>query len=281
VEFNVNKEEGMKMEKRFVFKTFIYFLCISFLLLTNGFHTMVAEAKGIDRPIGEMISRGEVKFESRENVWKDVEPSHFPIFQGVKIRTEKGASIITLENNSQVEVGQNSLLSFDRNDQVRLVQGSIEFRFPSTAELGFKVGNLTVMKYKSLQASQNPSAVSQNSEETMGSISMHPNGSVIVKSLRGSLSIVNQEHVVLAALSSKDTVTIPSVTAKGPSKVMVAKAGGTEPGGSSGGEFLGLSTGQWFWIGAGVAGLAAIGGGIAIYESNKGHHHHYYLPVCP
>jgi hypothetical protein len=281
VEFNLNKEEGMRMGKRFVFKTFIYFLCISFLLLTNGFHTMVTEAKGIDRPIGEMISRGEVKFESRENVWKDVEPSHFPIFQGVKIRTEKGASIITLENNSQVEVGQNSLLSFDRNDQVCLVQGSIEFRFLSTAELSFKVGNLTVMKYKSLQASQNPSAVSQNSEETMGSISMHPNGSVTVRSTRGSLSIVNQEHVVLAALSSKDTVTIPSVTAKSPSKVMVAKTGGTEPGGSSEGEFLGLSTGQWFWIGFGVAALTAVVVGIAIYESNKGHHHHYYLPVCP
>jgi hypothetical protein len=274
-------KEGMRMKKRFIFKSFIYFLCISFLLLTNGFHTMVAEAKGIDRPIGEMISRGEVKFESRENVWKDVEPSQFPIFQGVKIRTEKGASIITLENNSQVEVGQNSVLSFDRNDQVRLVQGSIEFRFPSTAELSFKVGNLTVMKYKSLQASKNSSAVSQSSEETMGSISMHPNGSVTVKSIRGSLSIVNQEHVVLAALSSQDTVTIPSVAANSPSKVMVAKAGETGPGGSSGGEFLGLSTGTWFWIGVGVAGLAAIGGGIAIYESNKGGHHHYYLPACP
>ena len=269
------------MEKRLFYKVFVYFLSVSFLFLMSGFNSVMVQAKEVSLPIGGMISRGEVKFESRENVWKDVEPSQFPIFQGVKIRTEKGASIITLENNSQVEVGQNSLLSFDRNDQVRLIQGSIGFRFPSTAESSFKVGNLTVMKYKSLQASQNPSAVSQNSEETMGSISMHPNGSVIVKSLRGSLSIVNQEHVVLAALSSKDTVTIPSVTAKGPSKVMVAKAGGTEPGGSSGGEFLGLSTGQWFWIGAGVAGLAAIGGGIAIYESNKGHHHHYYLPVCP
>jgi hypothetical protein len=272
----------MRMEKRFVFKTFIYFLCISFLLLTNGFHTMVAEAKGIDRPIGEMISRGEVKFESRENVWKDVEPSQFPIFQGVKIRTEKGASIITLENNSQVEVGQNSVLSFDRNDQVRLVQGSIEFRFPSTAELSFKVGNLTVMKYKSLQASKNSSAVSQSSEETMGSISVHPNGSVTVKSIRGSLSIVNQEHVVLAALSSKDAVTIPSVTANSPSKVMVAQAGETTTTGAETEKwkFLGLST--WWWVGiiAGVAAVAAIVA-VAAGGGGGGGGGGGAVPVCP
>lgn len=65
---------------------------------------MVAEVKEIGRPVGEMVSRGEVKFESRESVCKDVEPSHFPIFQGAKIRTEKGDSIVTLTNDSQVLV---------------------------------------------------------------------------------------------------------------------------------------------------------------------------------
>ena len=166
----------MRMEKRFVFRTFIYFLCISFLLLANGFHTMVAEAREIGRPMGEMISRGEVKFESRENVWKNVESSHFPIFQGAKIKTEKGASLITLEGNSQIEVGQNSLLSFDRNDQMDLTQGTVNFRFPSSSELSFKVGNLTVIQSKSLHASKNSSAVSPKSEATIGSISVHPNG---------------------------------------------------------------------------------------------------------
>ncbi len=63
---------------------------------------MVAEAKEIGRPVGEMVSRGEVKFESRESVWKNVEPSHFPIFQGAKIKTKKGGSIVTLTNDSQV-----------------------------------------------------------------------------------------------------------------------------------------------------------------------------------
>jgi hypothetical protein len=269
----------MKMEKRLVFKTFIYFLCISFLLLTNGFHTMVAEAKGIDRPIGEMVSRGEVKFESRENVWKDVEPSQFPIFRGAKIKTGKGGSIITLPNDSQIEVGQNSLLSFDRNDQMRLVQGTIDFRFPSSAELSFKVGNLTVTKYRSLHASKNPSAVQENGE-TIGSIFVHPNGSFTVKSIRGSLSIVNQEHVVLAALSSKDAVTIPSITANSPSKVMVAQAGETKTGGAEteNWEFWGIST--WGWIGI-IAGLGAVGGIIGATTSHHGGGGHGFLPLCP
>lgn len=268
------------MKERFVGKSFIYFLCISFLLLTNGFHTMVAKAKEIDRPIGGMISRGDVKFESRGNVWKNVESSHFPVFEGVKIKIGKGASIITLENNSQVEVGQNSLLSFDRNDQMRLIEGTIDFRFPPTAELSFKVEDLTVIKYRSLQASKNPAPVSPNSEDTLGSISVHPNGSITVKSIRGSLSFVNQEHVVLAALSSKETVTIPSVAAKRPSKVMVARAGGIESDRSSEG-FLGLSKGEWFWVTfLVVLDAAAIGAGIAIYQNNKDDDHDY-RPICP
>ena len=240
---------------------------------------MVAEAREVDRPIGEMFSRGEVKFESRENVWKDVEPSHFPIFSGVKIKTEKGDSAVTLADDSQIEVESNSLLSFDRKDQIHLIQGTINFRFPSTAEVSVNVGNLTVMKYRSLHASNNPSAVGENGD-TIGSISVHPNGSLTLKSLQGPLSVVNQDHVVLASLSPKDTVTIPSVTANNPSKVMVALAGETGSGSSYGGEFLGLSTETWFWIGVGLACDAAIGAGVAIYENNKTHHH-WYVPVCP
>jgi hypothetical protein len=268
----------MKMKERLVGKILIYFLCTSFLLLTNGFHTMVAKAREINPVIGEMISRGDVKFESRQNVWKNVEPSGFPIFEGVKIRIAKGASIITLENNSQVEVGQNSLFSFDRNDQMRLIEGTVDFRFPATAELSFKTGGFTVIKYRSLQASKNPAPVSPNSEDTLGSISVHPNGSITLKSIRGSLSIVNQKHVVLASLSSKDSVTIPSVAAQSSSKVMVARAGGNESGSS---PERSLSKWEWFWIGLFVViDAAAIGAGIAIYEHNKDHHHHD-SPVCP
>ncbi|MGZ3614074.1 MAG: hypothetical protein ACXU9X_09295 [Thermodesulfobacteriota bacterium] len=241
---------------------------------------MVEEAKGVVRPIGEMLSRGEVKFESRENVWKNVEPSQFPIFQGVKIKTEKGNAVVTLSNDSQIEVGQSSLLSFDRNDQIHLIQGTINFRFPSAAELSLKVGNFTVMKYRSLHASQNPSAVQENGD-TIGSIFVHSNGSLTVKSLQGSLSVINQDHVVLATLSRKDVVTIPSVTANSPSKVMVAQAVETGGGSSSGEDNSDLTKETWFWL---VLGLVVVGGGIgagiAIYENNKGHHHRP-VPVCP
>jgi len=260
-------------------KTFVYLLCVSFLLLTSGFHTTLTEGKEINRPIGEMISRGEVKFESRENVWKNVEPSQFPVFQGVKIKVEKGASVITLQDNSQIEVGQHSLLSFDRNDQMHLTQGTVDFRLPPTAELSFKVGNLTVIQSKSLQASKNPSAVFPKSEATIGSISMHPNGSITVKSLRGSLSIVNQERVVLAALSSKDTVTIPSVTVKSPSKVMVAQAGETTSGPEDETKkFLGIST--WGWIGI-IGGAGAVAAIVAVAAGGGGGGGHGGVPICP
>jgi hypothetical protein len=259
---------------------FVYFLCLSFLLLTSGFHAMVAEANEIGRPVGEMISRGEVKFEVRQNVWKDVELSPFPIFQGVRIKSEKGACMITLKNNGQIEVGQNSLFSFDRDDQIHLYQGTITFRLPSTGELNLKVGDLTVGKYRSFQASKNPSAVPEVSEETIGSISIRPNGSITVKSIRGPLSVVNQDHVVLAALSSKDTVTIPSIAAKSSSKVMVAQAGETTstPSGSEGQkwEFLGIST--WGWVGI-IGGAAVVGAVAGVLASSRSHHEEA-VPVC-
>jgi hypothetical protein len=210
-----------------------------------------------------------------------VESSHFPIFEGVQIKIEEGASIVTLENNSQVEVGQHSLLSFDRSDQIRLIEGRVDFRFPPTAELSFIMAGLTVIKDRPLQASKTPAPISPKSEDTIGSISVHPNGSVTVKSIQGSLSIVNQEHVVLASLSSKQTVTIPSVAAESHSRLMVARADGIESGSSSEGP-LGLSKWEWFWVGVFVAiDVAAIGAGIAIYENNKDDRHRYYTPICP
>ncbi len=260
-------------------KMFVYFLCLSFLLLTTGFHTTVGEAKETARLLGEMTSRGEVKFEARENVWKNAEPSPFPVFQGVRIRTENGTSVITLNHNRQIEVGQNSLFSFGRNDQINLSRGSLNFRFPSDAELSFRVGDLTIGKYRSFQASKNPSAGSPFSEETIGSISVHPNGSVTVKSIRGSLFIANQEHAVLAALSSKDTVTIPSVTVKSPSRVMVAQAGDTTSSPEAEkGKFLGIST--WGWIGI-IGGVAVIAAVVAVAAGGKGGGGHGTTLACP
>jgi len=277
------------MGNRVAYKPFIYFLSVFLLFLTSGFHMMVLEAKEVNRPIGEMFSSGEVKFESRENVWKNVEPSHFPIFQGVKIKTEKGDSAVTLSNDSQIEVKQNSLFFFDRNDQIHLLHGAINFRFPSTAELTVNAGNLTVMKHRSLPASRNLSAVQENGD-TIGSISIRPNGAVTVKCLQGSLSVVNQDHVVVASLSSKDTVIIPSVVTKNPSKAMVAQAGDTTSSSEDdddddwrrreGFVFWGLPTETWVALGIGVFDVTAVGVAIGIVERPHGHGGHN-EPICP
>ncbi len=218
---------------------------------------MVAEAKEMGRPLGEMVSRGEVAFESRKSVWKNVELSPFPIFPGVRIKTEKGASLIALEGNRRIDVGENSLLSFDRNDQMHLTRGAIDFRLPATAKLSFRVGDLTVIQAKSLQASKNPSVLSPNNEAAIGSISVHPNGAVTVKSLQGSLSVLNQKRVVLASLSSKDTVTLPSVSVNVPSKVMVAQASQKTGDPAEPYKFLGVSTWVWTVIISGV-GIAVV-----------------------
>ena len=45
-----NIREGERMKRRFAFKAWVYFLCVSFLLLSSGFHTMVAEAKEMGLP---------------------------------------------------------------------------------------------------------------------------------------------------------------------------------------------------------------------------------------
>jgi hypothetical protein len=272
------RREVEHMKRGFALKAWVYFLCVSFLLLANGFHTMVAEAKEMRRPLGEMISNGEVKFESRGAVWKNVEVLQFPIFPGVRIKTEKGASLVTLQGNRQIDVGENSLFSFDRNDQMELTQGSIEFRLPYTTELSFKVGDLTVIQSKSLEVSKNPLPVSPKREATIGSISVHSNGAVTVKGLQGSLSVLNQERVVVAALSPKDTVTLPSVTVKGPPKVMVAQADErTSDSDSEDRRFLGIP--WWIWVDtlSGVVLATIIAFGVTSGKGSDG----AAVPVCP
>lgn len=254
------------MKKRIMYKAFVYFLCVSFLLLMNGFSGMIAGAKEKSLPIGEMVSRGEVNFEARENVWKDVEQSHFPIFQGVKIKTGKGTALIALTNNSQIEVGQNSILFFDPSDCLHLSQGSLNFRIPYTAETSFKVGNLFFTKTRSLQASKDLSAGSSKNEEIIGSILIHSNGSVTIKNIQGQLSILDQSYVVLAELSSQDSITIPSTTVKGASKVMVAQAAEAGAAGAGAGGVLGISTLGWVAI---IGGVAVAAGAVAVAASSS------------
>jgi len=270
------------MRNRFFLKAFVYFLSVSFLLLANGFPGMIAEAKELGLPVGEMVSNGEVKVEVREKVWKDVDPSHFPIFKGVKIRTEKGTAALSLANQNQIEMAPNSLLSVDPNDRFSLSQGQVKFRISTSAEMDLRVGNLIVTKFKPLQVAKDLTLVSPRQEETIGSLTLHSNGSVTLKSAQGPLSILNQDRVVLAAISSRESVTIPSTSVKGTgARMMVAQAGETAAGATAAaesGEFLGLGT--WTWIG--IAGGAAAIGGVAIAAGGGGgSSSHGAVPVCP
>jgi hypothetical protein len=267
------------MRKRLAREIFVYFLCFSFLLLTGGFPRMVAEAKERGLPIGEMVSSGEVKFEARENVWKRTEPAHFPIFQGVRIKTEKGLAFVVLANDNQIEAGQNSLFSFQNDVQFHLFQGRISFRIPPRAEMSFRVANLSIAKPLPLQAAKSPLAFAK-SEETVGSITLHPKGSLTVKSIEGDLSVRNQDGVVLAAISPGETVTIPSVAASGQQRQMVAQYGGEYPTGTAATEgLLGLSNMTWMWIG--IAGVAAAGLGIGLAVGGGDSGDDYIIPVSP
>ncbi len=104
------------MRNHLVTRFFAYSLCASFLVMMNGFQGMKTEAKEKVLPIGQMISKGEVKFEAKENTWKTVELSAFPLFQGTKVKTEKGVAVIFLPDYGQIEIGENSLFSFDRTE---------------------------------------------------------------------------------------------------------------------------------------------------------------------
>jgi hypothetical protein len=257
----MNSIRRYDVKKGMLFKTFVYFLSISFLLLTNGFPRIVAEAAERGIPIGEMVSKGDVNFEARENVWKKVEPSHFPIFQGVKIKTEKGIAAVVLGNNSHIEVGQNSLFSFDQMGWLHLYQGQINFRISPNAELNFKIGNLLVTKSRSLQASKGPIVASPKNEEAIGSIFIHSNGAATIKSIQGQFFITDKDYHVLASLSSNESVTIPSINVKSPSQAMVAQVGGPATGLPEAGKVIGAAPTM---AGAGVEDLAWIWLGVAL-----------------
>jgi hypothetical protein len=224
-EIGVKRHSSIKTTAR---KVFVCFLCLSFLLLTSRTSVRVVEAKERNIPIGEMISKGEVRFEARENSWKSVEPSLFPVFRGVKIKTDKGLSAIALENKSQIDVRQQSMISFTQDDQLSLFQGGIDFRVPPTAQMSFKVGSLFIIKPRVLQAARNSDVLPVKSEEMVGTLSLHANGSLTVRSVEGELSILDQDHIVLASLPPRETITIPSAVVSGKQRVMVAQVGDIE-----------------------------------------------------
>jgi len=258
-------------------KVFIYFLSLSFLLMMNGFHEMIAEAGGKAVPIGEMISKGKVQFETRANQWRDVEASHFPLFEGTRIRTENGISKIVLSKGGQIDLGPNGLIFAEQMERMIVERGSVEFRIPSSSDLSFKVGNLSIVKAKAFQASKGVVKGIPLDEDAIGSITIHPNGSVTVKDISGRLTVLDRDQTIVASLSPKDAMTFPAQTVNLPAKTMLAQVGKTEGAGATGGEFLGLS--PWTWVGIGI-GVAAVAGVVG-YAIGRQHEEKEYVPICP
>ena len=261
------------MEKKFLLNCFVYFLCVSFLLMVNGFHAMAAQANQNAIPIGQMISHGGVTFEIKENSWEKVE-TPFPIFEGMKIKTGKGEAALMLGEKSRIEVGSDSLFYFDQSNRFNLLQGKINFRMEPELHLGFKVGNLSILKSYPLQTSKAPYVASVK-DEAIGSIYLHPKGSVTVKSSRGTLTITNQDQVVLASISKGESITFPSVITSSQSPVRMAEAGNPDPM-EEPGDLSELT--PWDWVAIGVFFGTVAAGVITVVSEDE---HRELLPVCP
>ncbi len=265
------------MKKGFLFRAFVYFLSVSFLLLMNEFPRMIAEANQKAIPVAQMISHGGVKFEVSENSWENVE-TPFPVFEGMKIRTEKGEAVLALAEKTRIEIGSDSLFYFDQRDQFNLLEGRISFRIQPDVPLRFKVGNLWISKSYPLQTAKGSSVALTKDKEFAGSILMHTKGSVTVKSIQGPLHVTSQDGKVLASLSTGESITLPSVVVSPKSSTMMANAepkSTEEPAEERG--FLGLST--WTWVGI-AAAVVVVGVVVGVAVSGGGGDHEE-APTCP
>ncbi len=255
---------------------FVYFLSVSFLLLMNEFPRIIAEANQ-NIPVGQMVSRGGVKFEVGKNSWEKVE-TPFPVFEGMRIRTEKGEAVLALAEKTRIEIGSDSFFCFDQSDQFNLLEGKINFRIQPDFPLRFKVGNLWISKSYPLQTAKGSSVALAKDKEFAGSILMHSKGSVTVRSTQGPLYVTNQEGTVVAALSAGESITLPSVVAGSKPTIMAANA---EPKSTKGPleENLLSQWETWFGIVAAVA-VVAVTAGVIIWAANEDDDDHK-APVCP
>ncbi|MGQ9645843.1 MAG: hypothetical protein ACUVWO_04805 [Thermodesulfobacteriota bacterium] len=263
------------MKKGIIFKVFIYFLSVSFLLLVNEFPRIIAQANQ-NIPVAQMVSSGGVKFEVKENSWLRVE-TPFPVFEGMRIRTEKGEAVLALAEKTRIEIGSESLFHFGQRDEFHLHQGKINFSIQPDVQLRFKVGNLWITKSYSLQSAKGTSAALTKEKEFAGSILVHSKGSVTVKSIQGLLFVTNEEGALVASLSTGESIALPSVVASSKSPVMIANA---EPKWTEGPVeeegWLGLST--WTWVGIAAAAVAV---GVIVGVAASGGDHDHEAPVCP
>ena len=246
----------MKKMRRFLGSKFPILVCFTFFLAVSGFPGLSTQAKDAKFPIGEMISKGGVRFEAREKVWKHIDSSHFPVFEKGKIKTEQGTGRVTLVNSCHLEIAQNSALSFEQVDRVHLTQGRVNFRIPSGKEMTIKVASLAVTKPRVQQASKDTRIIPTKNIDTVGSITLHSNGSVTIKNLQGSLTILDQDRVVVAALSSKESITIPATMASGKPNKMMAQAGEVR---ESRRQTLNVIDQEWTYLGLNAIEWIAVG----------------------
>jgi len=238
---------------------------------------MIAEANQ-NIPVGQMVSRGGVKFEVKENAWEKVE-TPFPVFEGMKIRTEKGEAVLALAEKTRIEIGSDSLFYFDQRDQFNLLQGKINFRIQPDVQLRFKVGSLWINKSYPLQSAKGPSVALAKDKEFTGSILMHPKGSVTVKSTQGPLQVTSQDGTVLASLSTGESITLPSVVVSPKSSTPTMMANAEPKSNEETAEergFLGVPTWAWVSLAALIAAEVAVVS-IAATRSGGGEE----APACP
>lgn len=262
-----------------IFKGYIGLVCLFSFIFSAGVSSVWAEPSGRTFPIGEMISRGEVLVQTQGNVWQKADHSSLPIFPGMIVKTEKGTAAISFADRDQVEVGPNSLLTMERQDQMRLSKGSVEFRIASPKGLTLFAGNLILMGSWGQQAGNHPVSLS-GSEEAFGSLTVHPHGAVTIRGHSGYLTLLNRNRTVLASISPKNSITIPAPVAGsgrgGNGPVQTAQVGDEEeelpaakeikepPDTAKSEKWEGLSGTTWVGIGLGalaIGGLAAAAGG--------------------
>jgi hypothetical protein len=214
------------MNKNLAWWALICFSCVCLFLVGSTVLVWAAGGgKEKNTPMGDMVSSGEVSFEVKGKRWARPETIHFPVFKGMKVKTGRGTAVVTLTDNSQIEVAPDSQLSFTQEDQISISQGTVNFRIPITAQTKVTIGDLSVMRSPHLQASKSEAPIFQKMEDTIGSVYVRPNGSLVIKSERGSISVIDKNRNVLASLPSHDSVTFPSAKVFGKDKVMVAQAG--------------------------------------------------------
>lgn len=263
--------------KKFHLKFFTCFLCLLHIFVWGGILPTLSWGKDRNPPIGEIIVRGEVQYEVKENSWKNIEFSYFPLFAGMKIKTQKGLANIFFKDHANVELNKDSSLFIADIDNLRLLKGRIDFRIPAQANLRLHLGKLIVQKGSFRQAAK---GIYPAGEEVLGTITLHAHGAVTINNMKGNISVLDQNQRVLAVLSPKDSLTIPTILTNKPAEEKIAPVKiaqvGEEEKAAEPEKYVGISVKAW-----GIIGLAALGATGALIAAGGGGGGGGGAPACP